>query len=194
MPQPPQSVLKTRARRVFGEFVSDNEEDSFVSSSRNSSLCYTDTDSSTMHSSSDTDKRPSTVTVVKAELPKSIDLPSRGSSKSAASTASAAISTSNKENYGPVKSKAPKRTAAPAAVSARPAHNTHNKRRDLVKATQEKINHATASVNETLNAARLARQLNVQQRSRQISQVRNQWKEEKEEAHTYHEPSRENAP
>ena len=181
MPQPPQSVQKTRARRVFGEFVSDNE-DSSVSSSRKSSLCYTESDSSTVYSSSDAGKRPSTATVVKTGLPKIIDLPSRESSESAASTASVAISTSNKENYTHKHIQAQVVTA-PAPVRARLAEN---KRRDLVKATQEKINDATVSVNETLNAARLARQLNAQQRSRQISQVRNQWKEEKEEAHAYH--------
>jgi hypothetical protein len=68
-----------------------------------------------------------------------------------------------------------------AAVS-RPAM----KRRDLVKQTQMNINSAIVSVNQTLNAARVSRKNNFEHRQKEIAAVRNQWKEEKQEANEYH--------
>ena len=180
MPIPPQSVQKTRARRVFGEFVSDEEQGS-SSASINSSLCYTDTDSSTVYSSSATDKRASTATVVKTVPPMTINLVSRQSTEST-------VSSSNKENSvknHPLNVSAPLPPAKPAPLNVnRPA-----RRRNLVMEMQTKINNASVSVNESLNAARMSRKINFEQRSRQISQVRSQWKEEKQEANIYHEES-----
>lgn len=180
MPIPPQSVQKTRARRVFGEFVSDDEQGS-SSASVNSSLCYTETDSSTVFSSSATDKRASNATVVKTVPPTTINLVSRQSTEST-------VSSSNKENSvknHPSMVSAPLPPAKPAPLKVdRPV-----RRRNLVKEMQTKINNATVSVNESLNAARMARKINFEQRSRQISHVRSQWKEDKQEASTYHEES-----
>jgi hypothetical protein len=178
MPIPPQSVQKTRARRVFGEFVSDEEQES-SSSSRNSSLCYTETDSSTVYSSSATDKRASNVTVVKTVPPNMINLVSRQSTESTVS--------SNKENA--LEHRQILVPAAAPPVKSAPLHRARPARRNLVHEMQTKINNATVSVNESLNAARIARKINFEHRSRQISQVRNQWKEEKQEANTYHEES-----
>lgn len=177
MPIPPQSVQKTRARRVFGEFVSDEEQSS--SSSRNSSLCYTETDSSTVYSSSATDKRASNATVVKTVPPTTINLVPRQSTESTVS--------SNKENSLENRQVLVS-AAAPPAKSA-PLNRARPARRNLVHEMQTKINNATVSVNESLNAARIARKINFEHRSRHISQVRNQWKEEKQEANIYHEES-----
>jgi hypothetical protein len=183
MPLPPQSVQKTRARRVFGDFVSDAEDDS---SRESTSLCYTETDVDTVYSSSvATEKRSSTATVVKRDPPKMIDISSR---KSSESTVSSNTVSSNKENSAEnasTLSAAPPRKVAPSRAAL--PRVAPKKRRDLVKQTQTAINNATVSVNETLNAAREARKINFEQRSRETSQVRNQWKEEKEEANTYHE-------
>ena len=57
-----------------------------------------------------------------------------------------------------------------------------SKRRDLVKKTQEAVTTASISVNQSLNAVRKAREMDFHERSNQTAKVRNQWKEEKEEA------------
>mmetsp|Transcript_34332 Transcript_34332/g.39108 ORF Transcript_34332/g.39108 Transcript_34332/m.39108 type:complete len:760 (-) Transcript_34332:60-2339(-) len=65
--------------------------------------------------------------------------------------------------------------------------NSRSKRRDLVKITQKAITQATASVNDTLNAARVARDINAQDRAREINRFRDEWKEETEEARKFQE-------
>lgn len=63
---------------------------------------------------------------------------------------------------------------------------TQSQRWDLVKKTQDAINTASISVNQTLNAARHAKINLNQKRATATAKLRDQWKEEKEEAHLFH--------
>jgi hypothetical protein len=59
-------------------------------------------------------------------------------------------------------------------------------RRDLIKRTQQAINNATSSVNQSLNAVRQARAEKFQERAMETKKLRNQWRDEKEDAQQYH--------
>ena len=60
------------------------------------------------------------------------------------------------------------------------------KKRDLVKKTQDAINSATISVNQTLIAARLSKTNFFLERSTETAKLRDQWRDEKEEAKEFH--------
>ena len=60
------------------------------------------------------------------------------------------------------------------------------RKRDLVKKTQDAINSATISVNQTLIAARLSKINLCHERTTETAQLRDQWRDEKEEAKEFH--------
>jgi hypothetical protein len=59
-------------------------------------------------------------------------------------------------------------------------------RRDLVKKTQQAINDATSSVNQSLNAVRRAKSETYQERSQVTAKLRTQWRDEKEDAQQFY--------
>ena len=60
------------------------------------------------------------------------------------------------------------------------------KKRDLVKRTQDAINNATISVNQSLVAAHHAKVISLQHRITETAKLRDKWKEEKVEAQEFH--------
>lgn len=165
-------------------------------SSATSSLCYSSPISDDEDASLVSHTK-STATEKRVDPPKSIDVLNRLST--ASSSSRSVLSLVDKENdlsspntvsttvtaVAITKNKKKKKSAAapPKKIAvSRPVM----KRRDLVKRTQRNINNATVSVNQTLNAARIARKVNLQQRQQEIAAVRNQWREEKQEANQYH--------
>lgn len=182
MPFPPQSVQKTRARRVFGEFVVEDaiQENSSLAST---SLCYSPSPDISLQSEL---QEPLKDVPLDDDPPKTIGISARSSSASASTISSHKENSSLSSRNRRVVTSIPKKVPVIRPVASRPVVIIQNKRsakrRDLVKQTQKNITNATISVNQSLNAARVARKINFEQKSKDSAKVRDHWKEEKEEA------------
>lgn len=174
--EPPSARKRAKARIVFGEAVVDEVETSLTYSlspqrqqtanhssltvSASSSLPSIDTSADQLSLSY---RRPSPVhhpfeQIIGTELEKE-----------------------NESSAETPHSSAPKPKTRPARQVRSPL------RRDLVKKTQDAINKASISVNQSLNAVRVAKQDSVRYRSQQTAKVREEWQEERAMAESFHE-------
>ena len=198
---PPSTGMKSKARRVFGDAVVDDAE---------SSLCY----SPSPHKNSKfvtTGGR----TSLSNEVSKTVGSIQRGNRENSGSDVARSVASSSvscrvekvatepleKEN-----SSAPNEAVGRKSDDAfLPNSNTHREnikerlralrsparrsplRRDLVKKTQDAINKASISVNQSLSAARMAKDILHQQKYKKTAKVRRDWKENTAEAKYFNE-------
>jgi hypothetical protein len=80
----------------------------------------------------------------------------------------------------------------PPTLPVRTKEPSRALRRDLVKKTQDAINIASASVNQSLNAARKAKQESHRQKSKETQKVRREWHQDTLEARSFYREAEEN--
>mmetsp|Transcript_10689 Transcript_10689/g.16342 ORF Transcript_10689/g.16342 Transcript_10689/m.16342 type:complete len:439 (+) Transcript_10689:133-1449(+) len=213
----PNSVRKTRARRVFGEVVIDLEEEQ---NDIGNSLCYSscNSDSSSFLQrnepfpvSKDTTKlssgkgQPESQIIAdekENEVNRNIfSRPLSNKSLKSEAESAAAVPTTirmpfpeelvRQENRLPTPHDGSVKTneRSTKQASGDDASKNFRRRRDLANKTKKAITEATASVNESLTAARTARSINLQEKAQQTSRFRDDWNQEKEEARQFQEES-----
>mmetsp|Transcript_22335 Transcript_22335/g.33755 ORF Transcript_22335/g.33755 Transcript_22335/m.33755 type:complete len:783 (+) Transcript_22335:158-2506(+) len=208
MPVAPTSVRKTRARRVFGEVVVDPEENQ---ADLGNSLCYSLSNSESSSFVHQTESFPvtkpestSNMREFSSETGQSESKPCGEEKENKTPGNIFCIAMSDEK----MKSQEGSVSAFPTDVSM-PLPENRNKqrsvnsneikmkqttenaasrklsRRALANKTQIAITEATASVNESLNAARSARSMNFQEKTQRTNRFRDDWKAEAEEARKF---------
>ena len=184
------STIKTRARRVFGDIVTEELVETRSATSANS-LSYSPSPVSDRKSPkpSDDDTDPPAPKTIKFQV----------GTKPGKEDASL----SSKENLQNHAESNPDERSAHGNeynASLSSMSSTRNReelqrlrkqqksplRRDLVKRTQQAINDATSSVNQSLNAVRRAKSEKYQERAQETAKLRNQWRDEKEDAQQFY--------
>lgn len=204
---PPSGKKREKARRVFGDAVVDDHDTSLAyspcSSSKVSGLSWNDTLSLANAQSNST-----AVHLFTEESFQTSDASTAGYSSGSKSHIGpfdriiATSATPGKENSsgipahvvsGPVlqHSSPPKSTNhhLQEELKRMRTENRSPLRRDLVRKTQDAINKAAVSVNQSINAARLAKQENLRQKFQQTTQVRQEWEQDRAEAASFYQQS-----
>jgi hypothetical protein len=179
----PKSTLKTRARKVFGDIVTEDVESHSVAGN---SLSYSP--------SPVTDRKsPQGNPKLRPPEPKAIKFQAGTKAGS-----NGPVSDTDKENdQNPLEadeSIAESESKGTSYFLSRQREELQRLRkqaksplrRDLITRTQLAINNATNSVNHSLNAVRQAKAEKFQERAMETAKLRNQWRDEKEDAQQYH--------
>ena len=182
---PPQSTGKTRARRVFGDIVTEEVDSSTAGTS---SLTYSPSPvcnrKSPQGDSQLGNPAPKIITFQDGTkpathtqfFPDKENLENEGKSHQSAEDTKRGESSSVSD------------LSKRKQVELQRLRNQSKSplRRDLVKRTQEAINNATSSVNQSLNAVRRAKAEKYQERATETAKLRDQWRDEKLDAQHFY--------
>lgn len=188
------STIKTRARRVFGDIVTEEQVDTCSASSN--SLSYSLSPASghkTLKNSENTAATsmpaPKTIKFQVGTKPGSDDM-TGPFKENVQNQDESDLSLQSSDVFPKVSTTTSSSTAIPTRnrveLQRLRKQNKSPLRRDLVQKTQQAINDATSSVNQSLNAVRRAKAEKYQERAMETAKLRNQWRDEKEDAQQFY--------
>jgi hypothetical protein len=180
------STIKTRARRVFGDIVTEEPVETHSATSANS-LSYSPSPVSDRKSPkpSDDDTAPPAPKTIKFQIgtkPGKDD----ASLFSKENFQNHAESNDNESNAHGQEYNVTSSTRNREELQRLRKQQKSPLRRDLVNKTQQAINDATSSVNQSLNAVRRAKSETYQERAQVTAKLRRQWRDEKEDAQQFY--------
>ena len=181
------STIKTRARRVFGDIVTEDQVEETHSAASGNSLTYSLSPASQRKNLECSDDSippaPKTIKFQVGTKPGSDNgLSSKENLANQEESFESLRSTDTKQSLQntrlqPIRQRGELQRLRKQAKSPL--------RRDLVQKTQQAINDATSSVNQSLNAVRRAKAEKYQERAMETAKLRNQWRDEKEDAQQF---------
>ena len=181
------STMKTQARRVFGDIVTEEvDAHSLVS---NNSLAYSLSPVSERKSpKSNNDTAPSATKTIKFQEGTKTG---KHFVSDKENTQNHAACASDQSDRLAEENQSQNHTSNPPSRKLEELHRLRKQaksplRRDLVEKTQQAINDATSSVNQSLNAVRRAKAEKYQERAMETAKLRNQWRDEKKDAQQFY--------
>lgn len=176
------STIKTRARRVFGDIVTEEQIDtSSTSTSTSSSLSYSLSPASARTNNNNSSDAPVLPAPKKPGRDESVgNNPFKENLQNQDESDLSLRSTEGNDTNTSLPTRKRQELQRLRKQSKSPL------RRDLVQKTQQAINDATTSVNQSLNAVRRAKAEKYQELAKETTKLRNQWRDEKEDAQQYY--------
>jgi len=181
------STMKTRARRVFGDIVTEEQVETRTAASANSLAYSLSPVSDRMSPRRNDDTAPPTPKTIKFQVGtkpgNDKGMPSKENLQNHEESFQSVRSTDDTDNQ---KNSASMPSRKLGELQRLRKHAKSPLRRDLVKKTQQAINDATSSVNQSLNAVRRAKAEKNQERAMETAKLRDQWRDEKEDAQQFY--------